>query len=132
MEDKHEVQEQFIELRAKGNSYDRIASKLGISKGTLIEWSRRLSVEISNLRSVETDALLEKHKMAKSHQMEMYGTQLNKVRDELGKRDLSDVSTDKLLTMELKLLDAVNGAGSGVKFSSTEFVLDLPATEWDA
>lgn len=132
MEDKHEVQQQFIELRAKGNSYDRIAGKLGISKGTLIEWSRQLSVDISNFRSVETDALLEKHKMAKSHQMEMYGTQLNKVRDELEKRDLSDVSTDKLLAMELKLLGAVNSTSGSVRFSSTDFVIDLPATEWEA
>lgn len=132
MEDKHEVQQQFIELRAKGNSYDRIASKLGVSKGTLIEWSRRLSIDINNLRNVEIDALLEKYKMARTHQMETYGSQLNKIRDELEKRDLSTISTDKLVAMELKLLDAVNNTSGGVRFSSSEFVIDLPATEWEA
>ena len=132
MENKNEVQQRFIELRAKGNSYDRIASKLEVSKGTLIEWSKQLSVDINNLRSVETDTLLEKYKMAKSHQMEMYGTQLNKVRNEFEKRELSDISTDKLLVMELKLLDAINNTSGGVRFSSTELFLDLPATEWEA
>ena len=102
MEDKYEIQQQFIELRAKGNSYDRIAKKLGVSKGTLIEWSRRLAVDTRNHQNVEMDILLEKHRLAKSHQIEMYGTQLNKVRDELEKRELSDISTDKLLAMELK------------------------------
>ena len=132
MEDKYEIQQQFIELRAKGNSYDRIAKKLGVSKGTLIEWSRRLAVDIRNHQNVEMDILLEKHRLAKSHQIEMYGTQLNKVRDELEKRELSDISTDKLLAMELKLLDAVKSTSGGVRFSSTEFVIDLPATEWEA
>lgn len=132
MENKNEVKQQFVELRAKGNSYDRIASKLGVSKSTLIDWSRQLSVEIGNLRSVETDALIEKHKVAKVHQMEMYGLQLSKVRDELGKRDLSNVPADKLLNMELKLMAAINNAGGSIKFSSAELVLDLPSHDWDA
>ena len=93
---------------------------------------RRLAVDIRNHQNVEMDILLEKHRLAKSHQIEMYGTQLNKVRDELEKRELSDISTDKLLAMELKLLDAVKSTSGGVRFSSTEFVIDLPATEWEA
>lgn len=132
MENKNEVKQQFVELRAKGNSYDRIASKLNVSKSTLIEWSRLLSTEIGNLRSVETDALLDKHKIAKMHQMDMYGSQLSRVREELEKRDLSDVSTDKLLNMELKLLDAINNNGGNIKFSSSELVIDFPSHDWDA
>jgi hypothetical protein len=64
--------------------------------------------------------------------MEMYGSQLSKVREELEKRDLSDISTDKLLNMELKLLDAINNNGSSIKFSSSEFVIDFPSHDWDA
>jgi transposase len=44
MEDKNVVKQQFVELRSKGNSYDRIASKLNVSKSALIEWSRLLSM----------------------------------------------------------------------------------------
>ncbi len=37
MENKADKQLKFIELRAKGNSFDRISKKLGVSKNTLIE-----------------------------------------------------------------------------------------------
>jgi len=116
MEDKLEVQDQFVELRAKGNSYDKIAKTLGVSKGTLLSWSKDLSMAIDNERNVAMDAIYDKHKLAKQHQMEMLGIQLSNVRVELEKRDLSEVPTDKLLAMQMKLLDAVNSSGVGVVF----------------
>ena len=116
MEDKLEVQNQFVELRAKGNSYDNIAKTLGVSKSTLLSWSKDLSMAIENERNVAMDAIYEKHKLAKRHQMEMLGLQLGKVREELEKRDLSEVSTDTLVAMQLKLLDAVNSSGVSVTF----------------
>ena len=118
MEDKLEVQDQFVELRAKGNSYDRIAKTLGVIKATLLKWSQDLSLKINNERSVAMDAIYEKHKLAKQHQMEMLGVQLGKVREELDKRDLSEVSTDKLVAIQLKLLDAINTSGVGVTFTA--------------
>ena len=118
MEDKLEVQDQFVELRAKGNSYDRIAKTLGVSKSTLLKWSQDLSLEINNERNVAMDAIYEKHKLAKQHQMEMLGIQLGKVREELEKRDLSEVPTDKLVAMQLKLLDAINSSGVNVVFKA--------------
>lgn len=116
MEDKLEVQNQFVELRARGNSYDNIAKTLGVSKSTLLSWSKDLSMAIENERNVAMDAIYEKHKLAKQHQMEMLGLQLSKVREELDKRDLAEVSTDKLVAMQLKLLDAVNSSGVTVTF----------------
>ena len=118
MEDKLEVQDQFVELRAKGNSYDRIAKTLGVSKATLLKWSQDLSLEINNERNVAMDAIYEKHKLAKQHQMEMLGIQLGKVREELEKRDLSEVPTDKLVAMQMKLLDAINSSGVNVIFKA--------------
>lgn len=118
MEDKNEVKDQFVELRAKGNSYDKIAKTLGVSKSTLLSWSKDLNLAINNERSVAMDAIYEKHKLAKQHQMEMLGIQLGKVREELEKRDLSEVSTDKLVTMQLKLLDAINSNGVSVTFKA--------------
>jgi len=116
MEDKNETKDQFVELRAKGNSYDKIAKTLGVSKSTLLNWSKDLSMAIDNERNVAMDAIYDKHRLAKQHQMEMLGIQLNGVRIELEKRDLSEVPTDKLLSMEMKLLDAINSNGVGVVF----------------
>ena len=131
MEDKLEVQNQFVELRAKGNSYDNIAKTLGVSKSTLISWSKDLSMAIDNERNVAMDAIYEKHKLAKQHQMEMLGIQLSKVREELEKRDLAEVSTDKLVSMQLKLLDAVNSNGVSVTFKgeTDEWAISLTKEE---
>ncbi len=107
-EDKADKQQEFVELRAKGNSYDRIAKKLGVSKGTLIQWSKELKIDIGNYIALEADALLDKYKMSKLSQLESYGTQLEKIRKEFEKRDLSEVPTPKLVEMQLKIMGAAS------------------------
>ena len=97
-----EIKEKFIELRAKGNSFDKIAQELGTSKQTLINWSKELKHEISNLKEIEREALQEKYFLSKAKRLEMFGSQLEALKNELGKRDLSTVSTDKLFELSLK------------------------------
>ena len=43
-----ETKERFIELRAKGWSFDKIAKEIGKAKQTLIDWSKELQDEIAN------------------------------------------------------------------------------------
>lgn len=62
MENKVEKQAKFIELRAKGNSYDNIVKQLGVSKNTLLKWSKELATEIEDAVIFEKDALMERHK----------------------------------------------------------------------
>ena len=45
-----ETQREFIKLRAEGYSYQKIADKLNISKGTCHKWEQRFNEEISNLK----------------------------------------------------------------------------------
>ena len=120
MENKNDKKDQFVELRAKGNSYDSIAKKIGVSKGTLISWSRDLKVEIQNYRNLEADALMEKYKMTKNSQLESLGAQLTKVREEVSKRNLSDIPTEKLVTMEIKLLETINNSEASSTILSTD------------
>src|SRR5439155_513374 len=51
--------QQFITLRAQGVSFARIAEQLGVSKTTLIEWSRRHQHLIQNLRSIEWESFVD-------------------------------------------------------------------------
>jgi transcriptional regulator len=52
-------QQRFIELRAKGWSFARIAKELDTCKGTLITLSRKLQFDIQNQRAVELEAIQE-------------------------------------------------------------------------
>jgi len=43
-ENKHELKQRFIEMRAKDISYDKISKELGVSKQTLINWSKEFNI----------------------------------------------------------------------------------------
>jgi len=104
---KMEIKSQFVELRAKGWSYLKIARKLKVSKNTLANWGAELEGEIASLKAMELEALYERSYMSKEARIRLLGSQLKEIQDELKKRGLEDVSTEKLLDMELKLYQAL-------------------------
>lgn len=97
-----ETKEKFIELRAKGWSFDKIAKELGKAKQTLIDWSKELQDEIANRKALELEALYETYYLLKENRLQTFGGLLNKIKDEVLSRDISDVPTDKLLDLFLK------------------------------
>ena len=97
-----ETKEKFIELRAKGYSFERIAKDLGKAKQTLIDWSKELQEEIANLKALELEALYEKYYLLKETRLQTFGEMITKIKTEVSRRDLSDVPTDKLLELLLK------------------------------
>ena len=96
------TKEKFIELRAKGWSFDKIAKELGKAKQTLIDWSKELQDEIANRKALELEALYETYYLQRESRLQTFGGLLNKIKDEVLSRDLSEVPTDKLLDLFLK------------------------------
>jgi restriction endonuclease Mrr len=94
--------ERFMELRAKGWSFDKIAKETGKAKQTLIDWSKELQDEIANRKALELEALYESYYLLKENRLQTFGTMLTKIKKEVESRDLSDVPTDKLLELLLK------------------------------
>lgn len=134
MKSKNDIKDEFITLRAKGNSYDTIAKKLKVSKNTLISWSKVLQLEIKNYQNFEADATLEKYKMSKNNQLVSLGEQLEKVREEINKRDLSEVPTPKLIDIEMKILASINDNDkSHISLSDNDWDMSIDTTTtWDA
>lgn len=97
-----ETKQQFIELRAKGLSFDKIAKEMSKSKQTLIDWSRDLSGEIANLKAIQLEEMYQTYYLLKENRLQTLGTQLNKIKAEVDKRDFTDIPTDKLLDLLLK------------------------------
>ena len=97
-----ELKERFIELRAKGWSFDKIAKETGKAKQTLIDWSKELQDEIANRKALELEALYESYYLMRENRLQTFGAMLTKIKEEVGRRDLSDVPTDKLLELLLK------------------------------
>lgn len=97
-----ELKERFIELRAKGWSFDKIAKETGKAKQTLIDWSKELQDEIGNRKALELEALYESYYLMRENRLQTFGAMLTKIKEEVKRRDLSDVPTDKLLELLLK------------------------------
>lgn len=101
---KMEQKEKFIELRAKEVTYEEIAKQLAVSKPTLVKWGKELEIEVGNRRALELELLQEKHYVSKKKRVEFFGEQMNELKKELKKRDLADISTEKLIELQMKTM----------------------------
>lgn len=118
------VKEKFIELRALGLSFDRIAKELKVSKQTLISWSRELTLEIRNRRAIEYEALLEQHAMTREKKIEALGLILKRMREELETRSFTTIPTQKLLDCILKLIGEVKDLEGELTFGTQENLME--------
>lgn len=103
----NEKKENFIQLRAKGYSFDKIAKKLKMSKQTLIDWNKEFEEEISNFKAMELELLYEKYYLTKEQRLQTFGVMLSRLKDEIDIRNLSEIPTEKLLELFLKYNDKV-------------------------
>lgn len=110
-----ETKERFIELRAQGHSFDRIASEIDASKPTLIKWHREFEKEIANLKFLHFERLMEQYGLMKQQKVEALGELLDRAMKELKDRDLSDVPTKHLLKMIVSLQGQLDSELAQVK-----------------
>ena len=98
-----EDKQRFVELRAKGLSFERIAEELSVSKPTLIKWSEELFHEVQEAQFYELENLLENYKLMRKQRFENYCKLLSSALAELESRaaagKLQRVPTEKLLSM---------------------------------
>ena len=97
-----ETKHRFIELRAKGSSFDKIALELNKAKQTLIDWSRELKEEIEIRKATELELIYESYFLLKKSRLQSLGDILPRIETEIGQRSLSTIPTDKLLDIYLK------------------------------
>ena len=129
--------ENFIALRAEGRSFADIADILKTSKPTLINWSKELSRDIKNARTLRMDELFEKYQVAKAKRVEAFGKRLNAILAELDKRNLDEVPTAVLLGLALKYGESLRNEyeplklqGEGLPFDMA--IIDSVKNEWAA
>ncbi len=119
-----DIRHRFIELRAGGWSFTRIAAELKVAKSTLIQWSKDSAEELSNLRAIESDALIEACRLGREHRLQLMGAMLDKIRLQIEARNFADVPTDKLVDMALKLSGFIDQVASPAQFSETQIKTD--------
>ena len=97
-EESKEKKDQFVIKRGlEGKSFDTIAKELTITKVTLIQWSKELHDDISNLEDFEKEKIIEKYKAGKRIRFEAMLKIRDKILTEIEKRNLSEVSFSSLM-----------------------------------
>lgn len=102
MKDQETVQK-FVELRAQGWSFARIAAELGVAKSTLTEWSRKFRFDIHNRRALVLDDLQDRILGTVQHRVAGLAEKLGKVENELRERGLKEMSTAQLYALAASL-----------------------------
>jgi hypothetical protein len=118
MHDEKTVQ-RFIELRVQGWVFTRIAAELNVTKTTLIAWSHKHQHTIANLTAIERENRLHELLASSEERMQKLGVQLKAAETELAKRDLTTLSTGRLLTHVESLRRQLRREAGPMQFVST-------------
>ncbi len=95
--------QRFIELRAEDKSFRSIEKEIGTDRRTLARWGSEFKEEIENLKAIKLEALREEYQLTTHARIEFVGGQLKRLKEELARRDLSDIPTPKLVELVLKM-----------------------------
>ena len=112
--------QQILTLRAKGKSYASIAAELSIAKQTAIDYCKDNEETIATLKALELETLYESHHINKEARIEALSTLKDKLRKEIDRRDLADISTDKLITLYLNTTAAIKDEAIEPNFQSSK------------
>ena len=98
---REELKDEFVKLRLCGQTFDAIASKLLVSKQTLINWSKEGQVKetITTAKLTKHQSLLKAYELDRQAKIEYYAELAQKVKKELLNRDLTPLTTDRLFKL---------------------------------
>lgn len=114
------VKLRVIELRAEGLSFDKVAKQLGIAKQTAVDIAKENIDEIGTLQAINYEAFVEEKRVSSQGRIEQLSALQEKLRKEIEQRDLSDVPTEKLITLFIKTNETLKGEITQPAIRSTE------------
>jgi transposase len=118
----------FVQLRAEGRSFARIADELNVSKPTLIKWSRKFQFEIHNQRAILLEAVQERWLHTREERVATLGAQLQQVEAELARRNIGELSTPRLFALAATLRRQIQAETGQLRFTSP--IKEIPDDEY--
>jgi transcriptional regulator len=115
-----DTENRIIELRARGKSYSTIASELKIGKQTALDVCKKYKEQIATLQALELEQLYEEQRITSTERITAIASLMQRVREEIDSRDLSQVPTEKLIDLYLKQSSALREEIIEPNFQSTE------------
>ncbi len=115
-----DTENRIIELRARGKSYSTIASELKIGKQTALDVCKKYKEQIATLQALELEQLYEEQRITSTERITAIASLMQRVREEIDSRDLSQVPTEKLIDLYLKQSSTLREEIIEPNFQSTE------------
>lgn len=115
-----DTENRIIELRARGKSYSTIASELKIGKQTALDVCKKYKEQIATLQALELEQLYEEQRITSTERITAIASLMQRVREEIDSRDLSQVPTEKLIVLYLKQSSALREEIIEPNFQSSE------------
>ena len=81
----------FIQARAAGKSYAKIAKELRISQSTDFEWNKELAEEVGKAKAEALQEIYTQYGMTAQARLEALGKQLDKLNTAIEQADLTTV-----------------------------------------
>lgn len=115
-----QTERNIIQLRARGKSYATIAKEADVAKQTAIDTCKRCKEEIATLQALEVEELHETQRVGYRERITALSTLMQRVREEIDRRDLTQVPTEKLIDLYLKQASALKDEVVEPSFKSSE------------
>lgn len=115
-----DTERRIIQLRARGKSYATIAKEVEVAKQTAIDVCKRSREEIANLQALEVEELHETQRVTYRERITALSSLMQRVREEIDRRDLTQVPTEKLIDLYLKQASALKDEIVEPSFKSSE------------
>lgn len=115
-----ETERKIIELRARGKSYASIAKETKVAKQTAVDVCKKYKEEVAALQALEMDELHETQKVTYQERITALSSLMRRMREEIDRRDLTQVPTEKLIDLYLKQAAALKEEIIEPNFRSSE------------
>jgi len=111
-------QREFILLRADGVSFDGIATKLKVSKASLIQWSKLFDEQIKEIQFEAYLKIKELHSFNNQERYKKLLEQLTIIDDGIVNADLSKATIKDLFTIKNDILMQIDRIENNVKVNA--------------
>lgn len=100
---EQETREKFIELRAEGISFDKISQRIGVTKATLLEWSRKYADEINEFKLIRYENILHKYQFTQKEKVERLAKELSIAWAFYESKSYDNIPKSKLIAIIMKM-----------------------------
>lgn len=95
---------EILTLRAEGLSYAAVAERAGVAKQTAVDECKRGEERLATMTALRLEEMYETLCVTKGERIKAHADTLNRIRAELERRDLADIPTDRLISLQMKVL----------------------------